>query len=240
MPIHTKLAQTLPVRNHTRVLLIEDDKDLAKGLASSLEQSSYAVEVVHDGQMAMSACKRVAYQLVILDLGLPDLDGIEVLRRLRKLVAAPILILTARHDLEDRVLGLNAGGDDYLSKPVELTELEARIRALLRRGAPIDAAVEFADLTYEPTSHQTIANGVELELTASEVAVLELLLRRQGKVVSKSQFIHALYDRAEEVNPSMIEVFISRLRRKLGAAKSVTHIRALRGLGYRLEEGRRD
>ena len=233
------LARTLPNHPPIRILLIEDDKDLANGIARSLEQSSFAVDVASDGLEGIASWRRIDYQLIILDLGLPDIDGIDVLKRLRRTVAAPVLILTARYDVEDRILGLNAGGDDYLAKPVELGELEARIRALLRRGAPISAVVEFADLTYEPTSRQVVANGVELDLTASEVAVLELLLRRQGKVVSKSQFLDALYDPAEEVNPSIVEVFVSRLRRKLEAAHSRVHIRALRGLGYRLEEGAR-
>jgi DNA-binding response OmpR family regulator len=220
------------------LLLVEDDRDLAQGLVGSLAQSGYATQVVYGGHAAISACKKMPYRLVILDLGLPDLDGIDVLRRLRQNgLTAPVLILTARYDLDDRILGLDAGGDDYLAKPFALSELEARIRALFRRGAPADAPVRFGDLSFDPTVRQATVRGKELPLTAGEAAVLALLLRRPGRVVSKSQFLDSLYDHAEDGNPSMIEVFMSRLRRKLSEAQSDIHIRALRGLGYRLEGG---
>jgi DNA-binding response OmpR family regulator len=220
------------------LLLVEDDRELAQGLVSSLAQSDYATDVVHDGHAAISTCKKTAYQLVILDLGLPDLDGIDVLRRLRQDgLTAPVLILTARYDLDDRVLGLDAGGDDYLAKPFALSELEARIRALLRRGAPADAPVKFGDLSFDPAERQASVRGRALALTAGETVVLALLLRRPGRVVSKSQFLDSVYDHAVDANPSMIEVFVSRLRRKLAEAQSHIHIRVLRGLGYRLEEG---
>lgn len=221
----------------TSLLLVEDDRDLAQGLASSLAQSDYATDVAHSGHAALAMCKTRIYELVILDLGLPDLDGISVLRRMRQDgVSAPILILTARYDVDDRVLGLDAGGDDYLAKPFVLSELEARIRALLRRGAPANAPIRFADLTFDPVSRQASVRGRELALTASEVSMLELLLRRPGKVVSKSQLVDAVYDQSEDANPAMIEVFVSRLRRKLNEAQAHVHIRVLRGLGYRLEQ----
>jgi DNA-binding response OmpR family regulator len=219
-----------------RLLLVEDDRELAHGLSSSLAQSDFATDIVHHGHGAIAACALHAYDLVILDLGLPDLDGLEVLRKLRaQAVATPVLILTARFDLDDRVLGLNAGGDDYLAKPFALIELEARIRALLRRGAAMDARVVFGDLSFEPLNKQASVSGRELALTAAEAAVLALLLRRPGRVVSKSQFVDSIYDHADDPNPAMIEVFVSRLRRKLGEAGSTVLIRALRGLGYRLE-----
>lgn len=220
------------------ILLVEDDRELAHGLSSSLAQSDYATEVVFDGHAAIAACKQTDYDLVILDLGLPDLDGLEVLRRLRKGgMAAPVLILTARFDLDDRVSGLDAGGDDYLAKPFALPELEARIRALLRRGAPQESRVHFCDIEFEPASKHASVHGKELALTAAEASVLGLLLRRPGRVVSKSQFVDDIYDHADEKNPAMIEVFVSRLRRKLADANSQVLIRALRGLGYRLEDG---
>jgi DNA-binding response OmpR family regulator len=222
------------------LLLVEDDREVAQGLVSSLAQSDYATDVARDGHAAISACKKTAYQLVILDLGLPDLDGINVLRRLRQNgLTAPVLILTARYDLDDRVRGLDAGGDDYLAKPFALSELEARIRALLRRGGPTDAPVKFGDLSFDLAERQASVGGQALALTAGETAVLELLLRRPGRVVSKSQFLDSVYDHAADAIPSMIEVFISRLRRKLVQAQSQVQIQALRGLGYRLEEGTR-
>lgn len=220
------------------LLLVEDDRELAHGLSSSLAQSDYVTDVVHDGRAAIAACKHTLYDLVILDLGLPDMDGLEVLRHLRKAgLIAPVLILTARLDLDDRVSGLDAGADDYLAKPFALPELEARLRALLRRGAPLESRVQFSDIIFEPASKQASVRGKDLALTAAEASVLNLLLRRPGRVVSKSQFVDAIYDHADEKNPAMIEVFVSRLRRKLTEAGSQTLIRALRGLGYRLEEG---
>jgi len=237
------IIRSLPCLNLAKIdhimplLLVEDDRELALGLSSSLAQSDYDTDVVFDGQAAIAACKEVVYDLVILDLGLPDLDGLEVLRRLRKAgMVAPVLILTARLDLDDRVSGLDAGGDDYLAKPFALPELEARIRALLRRGLPAEARVSFGDIVFEFATKQVCVHGRELALTAAEASVLSLLLRRPGRVVSKSQFVDAIYDHAEEKNPAMIEVFVSRLRRKLTDARSQVLIRALRGLGYRLEE----
>ena len=218
------------------LLLVEDDRDLARGLASSLAQSGYSTDVVHSGHAALVACRKSSYQLVILDLGLPDLDGISVLRRMRQDgLNAPVLILTARIDVDDRVLGLDAGGDDYLAKPFALNEVEARIRALLRRGTSADARIRFGDLTFDPAAREASVGGRTLDLTASEIAVLELLLRRPGKVVSKSQLLDSVYEQSEDPNPSMIEVFVSRLRRKLNAAQAGVQIRVLRGLGYRLE-----
>ena len=222
------------------LLLVEDDRELAHGLSSSLAQSEYQTEIVHDGQGAIAACKKTVYDLVILDLGLPDMDGLEVLRRLRKAgMAAPVLILTARFDLDDRVSGLDAGGDDYLAKPFALPELEARIRALLRRGLPQESRTSFCDIVFEQVSKQASVHGKALALTAAEASVLSLLLRRPGRAVSKTQFVDAIYDHADEKNPAMIEVFVSRLRRKLADAQSQVLIRALRGLGYRLEESGR-
>ena len=220
-----------------RLLLIEDDLELANGLVSSLAQSNYAADAVHTGQAAVEACELTEYELLILDLGLPDEDGIDVLRRLRRLgVAAPVLILTARDDLQDRIAGLDAGGDDYLPKPFALGELEARIRALLRRGVSSGAMLSFGDVALDPASRVVTVRGDEVTLTARELAVLELLLRRQGRVVSKQQMIESLYSWAGDINPSTIEVFVSRLRRKFEDADAGVGIRVLRGLGYRLEQ----
>jgi len=219
-----------------RLLLVEDDLELANGLAGSLAQSSYITDVVHTGQAAVTACSTMSYQLVILDLGLPDMDGVEVLRLLRRQrFSEPILILTARDDLQDRILGLDAGGDDYLSKPVAIGELEARVRALLRRGASASATLHFGKLDFEPALRQASVEGRELAFTASELTVLELLLRRPGRVVSKLKIYESLYPGDPEVNLSVVEVFVSRMRRKLEEASAGIHIRGLRGLGYRLE-----
>jgi DNA-binding response OmpR family regulator len=226
----------LPGTDYVRLLLIEDDLELANGLMNALAQSNHATDVVHSAAAAVAACATTQYQLLVLDLGLPDEDGIQLLRRLRQRgVMAPVLILTARDELQDRVRGLDAGADDYLSKPFALVELEARIRALLRRGDSSGAAMNFGDVELDSTSKRVTVKDQEVVLTARELAVLELLLRRPGRVVSKQQMMESLYTWDQEANPTMIEVFVSRLRRKLEAAGAEIGIRALRGLGYRLE-----
>jgi DNA-binding response OmpR family regulator len=219
-----------------RVLLIEDDAELASGLASALAQSGYAADVMHTGALALAAARGAAYQLVILDLGLPDMDGVDVLAKLRRGGnMAPVLILTARDQLQERIRGLDAGGDDYLVKPFALGELEARMRALLRRGEPAAATLRVARLTFEAAARRFSVDGHEVELTAREHAVLELLLRAAGRIVGKTQIFESLYGWDDEANMSMIEVFVSRLRRKLDAQNAGVVIRAFRGLGYRLE-----
>jgi DNA-binding response OmpR family regulator len=219
-----------------RLLLVEDDLELANGLVNTLAQSDYLTDAVHSGQDAVAACAAHNYQLVILDLGLPDEDGISVLRRLRQQgLRAPVLILTARDDLKDRIRGLDAGADDYLTKPFEFGELEARLRALLRRGQASTGVQHFGAIEFDALSRFALVNGQELDLTARELAVLEMLLARPGKVVSKQQMLDSLYSWENETSPSVIEVFVSRLRRKLDEAGAGVSIRVLRGLGYRLE-----
>jgi DNA-binding response OmpR family regulator len=219
-----------------RLLLVEDNLSLANGLVHSLAQSSYVTDAVHTGRAAITACATTSYQLVIMDLGLPDMDGLEVLRRLRQRgMTSPVLILTARDELQDRILGLDAGGDDYLAKPFELSELEARIRALLRRGSITSATLRFGKIEFDPLSHQATIDGCLIDLTGRELAVLELLLRRPGRIVSKQQLLESMYTSADDANPSVIEVFVSRLRRKLDEGGAGVGIRVLRGLGYRLE-----
>lgn len=219
-----------------RILLVEDDLELRDGLVYTLAQSGYAVDAVHTGRDALAACATATYQLVILDLGLPDMDGVEVLGRVRHSgVTPPVLILTAREDLRHRVLGLDAGGDDYLVKPFDVAELEARIRALLRRGEPTGATLRFGTIAFEPVSRRLTVRGVELELTARELAVLELLLRRPGRIVSKKHLFDSLYNWDNDASVSSVEVFVSRLRRKLAQAGAEVSIRVFRGMGYRLE-----
>lgn len=220
-----------------RLLVIEDDLELANGLVNALAQSHHAAEAVHTGQAALALCAVTHYDLVILDLGLPDIDGIELLRQLRlQGLVAPVLILTARDHLNDRIGGLDAGADDYLSKPFALGELEARIRALWRRGASTSPRLTFGSIEFDPATRELTVQDHPVSATARELAVLELLLRRTGKIVSKLQMIESLYTWDQEVNPTMIEVFVSRLRRKLERANAGVEIRVLRGLGYRLEQ----
>lgn len=220
-----------------RLLLVEDNLELANGLVHSLAQSSYVVDAVHTGHAALIACATTSYQLVILDLGLPDLDGFDLLRSLRQRgLISPVLILTARDELQDRIHGLDAGGDDYLSKPFELGELEARIRALLRRGSAPSAMMCFGAINFDPLSRQAAIDSRVIDLTARELAVLELLLQRPGRIVSKQQLLESIYTNTDDINLTVIEVFVSRLRRKLEEAHAGVSIRGLRGLGYRLEQ----
>jgi DNA-binding response OmpR family regulator len=164
------------------------------------------------------------------------MDGMEILRRMRERgVTFPVLILTARDDLQGRIRGLDAGADDYLLKPFELGELEARIRALLRRGSGSGSQRSFGKIDFDQASRQVSVEGRQLDLTAREMAVLELLLQRLGRVVSKQQLLDSIYPDAYETNPAVVEVFVSRVRRKLEEANAGVGIRVLRGLGYRLE-----
>jgi two-component system OmpR family response regulator len=199
-----------------RILVAEDDAILADGLTRTLRQSGYAVDWVKTGIEADSALDANNFDLLILDIGLPKKSGLEVLRRLRARDShMPVLILTALDGVNDRVRGLDAGADDYMPKPFELAELEARVRALTRRGS--------AQL-----------NGAAIELSAREVSLLEIFLQRAGRLVSKDQLVGHLCEWGEEVSGNAIEVYVHRLRKKLepGGVRIVT----VRGLGYSLEK----
>ncbi len=219
-----------------RVLIVEDDPVLADGLTRSLKQSDYAVDCAHDGEQADHMLGAQKYDLAILDLGLPKLDGFEVLRRLRRRGAAvPVLVLTARDALADRVKGLDLGADDYLTKPFDLPELEARVRALIRRGqAGGSTLVTHGPLALDLNGRRATLDGVPLELSARELGVLEVLLLRSGRVVNKEQLAEQLYGWDDEVGANAIEVYVHRLRKKLEPAGVA--IRTIRGLGYLLDK----
>ncbi|MGZ8155897.1 MAG: response regulator [Burkholderiales bacterium] len=219
-----------------RILIVEDDSVLADGLTRSLRHADYAVDSATSGGEADHVLAAQPYDLVILDLGLPGLDGFEVLRRMRRRGSSvPVLVLTARDALQDRVKGLDLGADDYMIKPFDLPELEARVRALIRRGQSGGGSVlTHGPLTLDTAGRRATLGGEALDLSARELGVLEVLMMRSGRVVNKEQLAEQLYGWDEEVGPNAIEVYVHRLRRKLEPAG--VNIRTIRGLGYLLEK----
>jgi two-component system response regulator TctD len=218
-----------------RLLLAEDNLALARSLTQALTQAGCVVDSVHDGAHADQLLQSEPYDVLILDLSLPRLDGLEVLRRLRARGASlAVLVLTARGDLEDRVRGLNAGADDYLAKPFELAELEARVRALGRRrqGSP-SPRVRFGPLEYDSVARHFRVRDRLLDLPPREHGVLEALLTRPGTPVAKDAIAGRLCNLEEAVSADAIEIYVHRLRRRLQG--SGLTIRTLRGLGYMLE-----
>ncbi|MBI5908612.1 MAG: response regulator transcription factor [Betaproteobacteria bacterium] len=219
-----------------RILIAEDDAIMADGLTRSLRQSGYVVDRVGTGLEADGAVTRGEFDLLILDLGLPKMGGLEVLRRLRaRQSRLPVLILTALDGVNDRVRGLDLGADDYLAKPFALGELEARVRALTRRGsAGVSGVLRHGELSYDQVGKVTEIRGKPLELSARETGLLEILLQRMGRIVSKEQLVERLCEWGEEVSTNAIEVYVHRLRKKLeaGGVRIVT----VRGLGYCLEK----
>lgn len=217
-----------------RILIAEDDSIIADGLTRSLRQGGYAVDWAANGFDAEAALMTTAYDLLILDLGLPKLPGLEVLKRLRARNAQlPVLILTALDGTGDRVKGLDLGADDYMVKPFELAELEARVRALTRRSAGTSPCIQCGALVYDQVGRVAQIHGQPLELSAREVGLLEILLSRMGRLVNKDQLVDHLCGWGEEVSHNAIEVYVHRLRKKLepGGVKIAT----VRGLGYCLE-----
>lgn len=213
-----------------RLLLIEDDSMIGASVQRGLRQDGFAVDWVRDGVAAELAFSTERYDLILLDLGLPRKDGLDVLRTLRKRGAAvPVLVLTARDAVADRVKGLDAGADDYLVKPFDLDELSARVRALLRRQAGrAEPVIRHGELTLNPATHEATLRGAALTLTAREFALLEALLERPGAILSKAQIEERLYGWNEEVESNTVEVYVHSLRKKIGA----DFIKNVRGVGY--------
>ena len=219
-----------------RILVVEDDSVLAAALTRALNQSAYAVDLVADGEAANDALATTAYDLVVLDIALPKVDGLAVLRRLRdRRLQTPVLILTARDTLEDRVLGLDSGADDYLTKPFDLPEFEARVRALIRRGhsAP-GASLAHGRVRLDVAARRLFHDDEPIEMSARELALTELFLSRQGRVVSKEQMIDHLFGFGDDVGSNAIEVYVHRVRRKLEPLG--IEIRTVRGMGYLLDK----
>jgi DNA-binding response OmpR family regulator len=213
-----------------RVLLVEDDTMIAQALQTGLRQEGYAVDWMQDGQSAAEALRTAAFDVVLLDLGLPRRDGLDVLRELRQRGSAvPVIILTARDEVRDRIAGLDAGADDYVVKPFDLDELAARMRSVLRRAAGRgDPCIEHRGIRLNPVTHSVERDQVPVQLSAHEYAVLEALLQRPGAVLSRAQLEDRIYGWDAQVESNAIEVYIHSLRRKLGSDA----IRTLRGVGY--------
>jgi len=221
-----------------RILIVEDDGALGSGLARILQGEGYAVELTAGGEEAVRLAMGDRFDLVILDIGLPDIDGFEVLRRLRAgAQRMPVLVLTARDTVGDRVHGLDLGADDYLAKPFAMPELTARVRALVRRSqAQAGPRIVHGPLVMDTVARRAFLSNAPLELAGREWSVLEVLLARVERVVSKDSIIQAVASWGEELSPNAIEVYVSRLRAKLEPAG--IRIRTVRGFGYMLEEHR--
>ena len=213
-----------------RVLVVEDDSMIGQSLCSALRQSGYAVDWVREAGEADTALLGEQFALVLLDLGLPQRDGLEVLRSMRaRNDSTPVIVITARDSLTDRVSGLDAGADDYIVKPFELDELLARMRAVVRRHAGRgQSAIAVGSVTLDPSTREVTRNGASLALSAREYAVLEALMLRPGAILSRAQLEDRLYGWGEELESNAISVYIHQLRRKLGE----DFIHTVRGVGY--------
>ena len=215
-----------------RLLLIEDDRMIGRAIRLGLSAAGFTVDWIHDGPGGRSALSNGVYDAVVLDLGLPGVDGLSLLQELRgRRETVPVLIVSARDAVPDRIAGLNAGADDYLLKPFDLDELVARVRALLRRHAK-SASIEMSAgaLRIDPVTRMATLEGRALTLTAKEFALLEALLRRPGAVLSRERLEESIYGWGEEVGSNAVEVHLHNLRRKLGAQV----IKNIRGVGYRI------
>ncbi|MCB1967267.1 response regulator [Accumulibacter sp.] len=213
-----------------RVLLVEDDPMIGRSVQQGLRQDGHSVDWVRDGQAAEGALATTEYEMLLLDLGLPGKSGLDVLARLRRsLNTVPVLVITARDAVADRIKGLDAGADDYLVKPFDLDELAARMRAVLRRHAGrASPLIEHGDLQMNPATHELTQNGKPVALSAREFALLQTLLEQPGVPLSRAKLEERLYGWGEEIESNAVEVYIHALRRKLGAER----IRNIRGVGY--------
>jgi two-component system OmpR family response regulator len=221
-----------------RVLIVEDETKMASLLRRGLQEEGLVADIAPTGEEAVTRAKAAEYDAVLLDLMLPGMDGLEACRRLRKLdVWTPILMLTARDAVEDRVAGLDSGADDYLTKPFSFSELLARLRALVRRGAiERPAVLEVADLKLDPASHRAWRGKAEINLSAKEFALLETFMRRPGQVLSRSQLLEHAWDYDYENRSNVVDVYVRYLREKVDRPFGVESIETVRGAGYRLRE----
>lgn len=219
-----------------RITLVEDNVSLAKGITYRLEDAGHAVDVLHDGGIAADYLTQDQADLIILDINLPDQDGLSLLKQLRgRGDTRPVILLTARAETQDRVTGLDAGADDYLIKPFEMAELEARVRALLRRRAiPQQVFRSIGALNYNESARQLFDGASEIDLPRREMSVFECLLAADGRLVSKSTILDHVYGVGTDTEDAVVEVYVSRLRRRLSPYG--INIRTRRGLGYQMQD----
>ena len=230
----TKLAGGIKDGSLMRILIAEDDEALAKFVRQGLEGEHYTVDVFPDGEQARNAASEAEYDLVILDLNLPKLDGVSVLRFLRlKKPSLPVLVLTQRTRVEDRVQCLDTGADDYLAKPFSFSELSARIRALIRRShLPSESVLTVGDLKLDRVEHRAERGGSRIELTSKEFALLEYLMRNAGRQVTRSMIIEHVWNLTFDTTTNVVDVYINYLRRKVDDGRPVKLIHTVRGVGY--------
>jgi len=217
-----------------RIILVEDDGLLGEGIVTGLKQQNYNVDWFQQGKQALESIEYESFDAMVLDLGLPDIGGLEVLRRIRQQGSLlPVLILTAMDSVEDRIAGLDAGADDYLSKPFDLDEVYARIRALIRRGSGrANPLINYNDIQLDPAAHRVSKDGQEVDLSRREYDVLLELLENTGRVLSRARLEEGLYSIDEEMASNAVEVHIHHLRKKLGSKL----IRTIRGVGYTVDK----
>ncbi len=217
-----------------RLLIVEDDSLLGDGIRGGLTQNGYAVDWVEDGEAAETALLTNEYELIVLDLGLPKITGLDLLKKIRTSGNdIPVIILTAQDDVEDRVKGLDSGADDYLTKPFDLDELTARLRALLRRrGGRSTPVIEHGNVVLDPASHSVTKDGETIDISPREFTILQLLLENTNKVMSRSRLEEGLYAWNDEVESNTVEVHIHHIRKKMGAKL----IRTIRGVGYIIDK----
>jgi len=222
-----------------RILIVEDEQKMAALLHRGLRRHGYAADVAHDGTAALRLAAATAYDAILLDLGLPDVDGVEACRRLRSAGSSvPVLMVTARDGVFDRVAGLDAGADDYLVKPFAFAELLARLRALHRRGGDARPVVlEAAGLRLDPATRRVTRGEAEIALTSTEFALLEALMRRPGDVLERDTLLERAWDMAHACRSNVVDVYVRRLRVKLDAPFGTDSIETVRGVGYRVRPG---
>lgn len=221
-----------------RVLVIEDEMRLATVIKKGLTEDGFAADVAHDGEEGLFLAESETYDAIVLDIMLPKIDGLEVCRQLRhKNIKTPILMLTAKSTVEDKVAGLDSGADDYMTKPFAFMELRSRIHALLRRGASNSSPLlSILDLTVDPMKHTVVRNGEKIVLTPKEFSILEILLRHKDEVVTRTMITEHVWDYNFDGMSNVVDVFVASLRRKIDKKSEIKLLHTIHGIGYKISE----